>query len=193
MNKPKFFKKILEIDKSYCKNLLEIFDNDYNISDENLYNRDIFFKNVRCNLIIDKFKINDFEKINKFFDISKNLLKKLNDIYGPGRICGFQIASMPGGAIIYPHTDLGLIFAFSHRIHIPLITNQNVIFRLDGRDFYFPSGYAYEINNLVEHSVSNNNCSSFYRKHIIIDYITIEYIHFFDDIVKSNKLNFRYY
>lgn len=191
MNKPDKFKKITQVSDEYCDNLLKIFDKDYNKNHNNLYQRDIIFKKVDCDFTINKFKIENKEKLNKFINISKNLLKELKNLYGHGTFSSIQIAKMSGGGVILPHIDDGLEFVFSHRIHIPLITNKNVIFTIDDEDFYFPPKNVYELNNLKVHSVKNNNPIEYNRIHLILDYISEEYIPFLNPFVKSNKQKFK--
>jgi len=183
MNKPEKYKIIMKIDDSYCENLLNIFDKDYNISHNELYHRPTFFKKVDCDFTINRFKIENKIKYDEFMKISKNLLEELKILYGPGTFWNIQIAKMKGGGVILPHVDSGIEFTLSHRIHIPLVTNQKVIFKIDNEEYYFSKGYIYEINNTKEHSVLNNNTLDYNRIHIICDYIPNEYIQF----IKENK------
>jgi hypothetical protein len=189
MNKPYNIKNILEVDKDYCDKLIQFFDNSYTEIHSNLYNRSNFFKNVDCNFIVNRFKVENKKKLNQFINNSDKLLNKLHDLYGPGEFWNFQVAKMNGGGKILPHVDDGLYFVFSHRIHIPLITNENVIFRIEDKEFYLSVGKIYEINNLKEHSVENNN-SNFYRLHLILDYVSSEYIPFMSP--KQNYNNIKY-
>jgi hypothetical protein len=178
MNKPEKYKNIMKVDDAYCQNLLEIFDKDYNKNHNTLHDRSYFFKKVECDFTVDRFKIKNKIKFKQFINISKNLLEVLDNLYGPGKFWNIQIAKMQGGGVILPHVDNGIEFTISHRIHIPLITNDKVIFILDGEEFYFPKGNVYEINNVKEHSVLNKNDSNYNRIHIIFDYISSEYIPF---------------
>jgi aspartyl/asparaginyl beta-hydroxylase (cupin superfamily) len=178
MNKPEKFKVIMEIDNFYCENLLKIFDKQYNKIHNKLYNRPIFFKEVECDFTVNRFKIENKKKYDEFIEISKNLLDKLKDLYGSGKFWNIQIAKMRGGGVILPHTDSGIGFILSHRIHIPLVTNENVIFKVDNEEFYFAKGNVYEINNIKEHSVLNHNPPDYNRIHLIFDYISSEYIQF---------------
>ena len=90
---------------------------------------------------------------------------------------------MKGTGEIIPHVDLGLGFLFSHRIHIPLVTNQNVIFTVEDERFHLKRGHVYEINNSKLHSVQNKNDPTYNRVHLIFDYMTSEYIPF----IKSER------
>lgn len=190
MNKPDKVKKILEVDDNYCEKLIELFDDEYNGVHNKLYGRLKFFKKVDCNFIVNEFKIENKKKFEDFIHISNFLLKSLKGLYGLGELWNIQVAKMHGGGKILPHVDQDLKFIFSHRIHIPLITNENVIFKVDKTEFYLSRGNVYEINNLKEHSVDNINVPSFYRLHLIIDYIPNEYIPFI--VFKQNKIKINY-
>jgi len=181
----------MNTEESYRKNLLKIFDSDYNSEHNDLYNRSSGFKKVLCNFVINRFKIENKQKYKEFIDISQSLIKKLKELYGPGKFWNIQVAKMQGGGEILPHIDSGLGFVFSHRIHIPLITNENVIFKIDNEKFYFPAGYAYEINNTKTHSVVNNNDLSYNRIHIILDYVSNEYISYIEPKEKNIKLYYQ--
>lgn len=183
MNKPDKCKIIMELDDLYCKNLLKVFNSGYNERHTNLHGRPHHFKKVECNFIINRYVIEDEIKFTFFKKNSKSLLLKLKEMYGPGEIWNMQISKMQGGGSIIPHVDLGIGFVFSHRIHIPLITNKKVIFKIDNENFYFSSGKMYEINNLKVHSVANYNNANYYRIHLIFDYISAEYIPFLKDIL----------
>jgi hypothetical protein len=64
-------------------------------------------------------------------------------------------AKLKAGANISPHIDTLTSFKYGHRIHIPITTNNRVRFMIDGRPYRFEIGHAYEINNLITHSVMN--------------------------------------
>ena len=70
-------------------------------------------------------------------------------------------------SFVLEHKDYGFSLTESHRIHIPIKTNKNVMFYISNVPYNFEEGYAYEINNQKLHSVKNN--SNFDRIHLIID------------------------
>ena len=45
-------------------------------------------------------------------------------------------------------------FRVSHRIHVPITTNPRVRFMIDGRPYQLHVGQAYELNNQLTHSVT---------------------------------------
>lgn len=190
MNKPNKLKILTEVSDDYCDNLLKIFDKTYNKENNKLYDRDKFFSGVDCDFTINRFKVENKKNLKQFVDISKQLLSLLENSYGPGEIWNLQIAKMKGTEEILPHVDFGLGFVFSQRIHIPLVTNENVIFKIEDEEFYLKRNYVYEINNLKLHSVQNKNNSTYNRIHLIFDYMTSEYISFIKS--QREKLNFNY-
>ena len=80
----------------------------------------------------------------------------LDDHYPPGGTIIRAVAAklVPGG-VIKPHRDTHPSFHYGHRIHIPISTNPRVRFIIDGRPYRFETGKVYEINNQLQHSVSN--------------------------------------
>lgn len=176
MNKPIFYKKIKELDELVCKNLLDSLDSGYSMEINNKYNRLLFFHNVECNFIVERFKIKNRIEYSQFTNFSSDILQVLKEMYGPGKLWNVQVAKLKSKGKILPHIDLGIDFAISHRIHIPLVTNKKVIFDVDGKKLHLEVGSVYEINNLKLHSVVND--SEYDRIHIIFDYVGNEYVQF---------------
>ena len=86
-----------------------------------------------------------------------------------GTIVRAVAAKLVAGGVIKPHRDSHPSFHFGHRIHIPLSTNPRVRLFLDGRPYRFSLGSVYEINNQMQHSVSNKGVED--RITFIFDYI----------------------
>ena len=57
----------------------------------------------------------------------------------------------------------------SRRIHIPLVTTDNVDFTVGGEQRAMREGELWEINNAREHSVVNRGVER--RVHLIIDWV----------------------
>lgn len=70
---------------------------------------------------------------------------------------------------IAPHVDNGYSLARSHRIHLPILSNSEVEFSIDGQAKHMKEGELWEINNRKLHGVNNSSCSS--RVHFIFDYV----------------------
>lgn len=90
--------------------------------------------------------------------------------YPPGgTIIRAMAAKLLSGGRINPHFDSHASFRHSHRIHVPITTNNRVRFMIDGRPFRFDVGKAYEINNQKTHSVMNSGSED--RITFIFDYL----------------------
>jgi hypothetical protein len=94
----------------------------------------------------------------------------LTEHYPPGgTIIRAMAAKLKSGGIISPHRDTHESFTHSHRIHVPLTTNNGVRFMINGRPHRFEVGKAYEINNQQNHSVMNSGSED--RTTFIFDYL----------------------
>jgi aspartyl/asparaginyl beta-hydroxylase (cupin superfamily) len=96
--------------------------------------------------------------------------------YTPGgTIIRAMAAKLMSGGRINPHFDSHATFRRSHRIHVPLTTNNRVRLSVDGRPYRFEVGQAYEINNQKVHSVINSGAED--RITFIFDYLPADFIH----------------
>ena len=95
--------------------------------------------------------------------------------YTPGgTIIRAMAANLLAGGRINPHFDSHATFRRSHRIHVPITTNDRVRFMIDGRPYRMEVGQAYEINNQKTHSVMNSGKED--RITFIFDYMPPEYV-----------------
>lgn len=85
-----------------------------------------------------------------------------------GTVIRAVIAKLLAGGVIETHEDSHPTFAVSHRIHVPLVTNDSVDFSVGGELFHLQEGIAYEISNLDAHGVHNRSDQD--RLHFIFDY-----------------------
>lgn len=165
-NKPTICKRIGNID---TKPFIDFLD-DIELSENLNYNRDLFFHGCRSYFVIEHDNISDESILEKFINISGELIESLQLSYGKGSSSNIQFSLLSPGGKIEEHVDEGDIFEESHRIHLPLITNNKVDFYIDGKLNYFKEGEVVEINNQKCHSVINNHKTKS-RLHLIIDYI----------------------
>jgi len=86
-----------------------------------------------------------------------------------GTIIRAMAAKLLSGGRINPHFDSHATFRRSHRIHVPITTNNRVRFMIDGKPFRMEVGKAYEINNQKTHSVMNSGSQD--RISFIFDYL----------------------
>lgn len=101
----------------------------------------------------------------KLWELTKPIIEKIEQLYNRRAEVSLLVKLLPFKSI-RPHTDGGW-FINTHRIHIPIITDPNILFILDGKKFHLEYGYAYEMNNVVEHSVVNP--TNIGRVHLMVD------------------------
>jgi hypothetical protein len=70
---------------------------------------------------------------------------------------------------IAAHRDMNFSLTHSHRLHLPLITNDDVLFTVGNETQHLQEGRIYEINNRRVHSVANNGSED--RVHLILDFV----------------------
>jgi aspartyl/asparaginyl beta-hydroxylase (cupin superfamily) len=97
-----------------------------------------------------------------------NEIKKLELLYNASAKIAV-IDGMPAGSIIARHQDGSGIFQKAHRVHLPLVTHEDVKFIIDDIEYHFPSGKYYEFDNSRFHEVHNN--SDIFRLHLVVDLI----------------------
>lgn len=94
----------------------------------------------------------------------------------PATIAMWEVNMLSAGASIYEHSDVsaqngaqGHLVVKSHKIHIPLITNEHCVFmhRRTKENSHstqkMPAGQAYAYNNYVWHSVHNGGTADRYQ------------------------------
>lgn len=86
-----------------------------------------------------------------------------------GFIVRLLLAKLLAGGKIPHHTDAGFSLLNCHRVHIPIITNDQVAFVVGGEEINMQVGEFWEINNGVDHAVENRSDED--RIHIIIDWM----------------------
>jgi hypothetical protein len=110
-------------------------------------------------------KIDIDQELNLLTDaIVTKLEQKFNGIAG-----NVIYAKLSAGKTITAHIDPGYYLSVVHRLHIPIITNEKVIFKTRGSAVNMIQGFLYEINNCILHSVENNGTED--RVHLIVDII----------------------
>lgn len=98
------------------------------------------------------------------------LLNKAVQPYGyrNGVFPRVMLARMAAGGVIRPHTDNMPSAKWPHKIHIPLTTNERVLFYIDPQTYHFPVGQVVEVNNMCLHAVANEGATD--RIHLIFEY-----------------------
>ena len=76
---------------------------------------------------------------------------------------------LAGNGRIDTHTDGLFSLLKCHRIHIPIITNDEVVFTIGGEEKVLGEGEMWEINNATLHAVDNRIDEN--RTHLIVDWV----------------------
>ncbi len=116
------------------------------------------------NLIYNK------ELLNLFKDEIQTVNNIFNQYYtnhSPKRI---NLSNMRAHSVIPEHVDFRDHYEHTIRIHIPIITNEKVIFQFPtvNTSLHMKAGEVIEFNNNIPHSGVNNSEEN--RIHLIIDY-----------------------
>ena len=175
MNKPEYIKKLGRLNPDVYNNFLR--NNSIAFLRVDRLNRDKLFGEAKTFFLVNEFKSNDPILIKQFGYIAKDLFKILGDWYGPGTIYNIQFALLSPGDEIKRHYDGGLQFSLSQRIHVPLVTCDDVIFNIGNRRFNLDTGLIVEINNNQYHQVKNTS-QNINRLHLIIDYVAQKHVRF---------------
>lgn len=176
MNKPNHVKYLSYIDSSIYIDFIK--DNDILFSKNDNHDREKYFNACKTFFLLEEFNINDPILLEKFFDVSKELTNILNLKYGIGTLFNIQFSLLEPKSEIKKHYDDGLLFTLSNRIHLPLCTNNEVLFYLGDRKFNLKINQLVEINNKKIHSVINNSDQP--RIHLILDYLPLRYTKYLD-------------
>lgn len=92
--------------------------------------------------------------------------------YNRGVYPRVMLARMAAGGVIQPHRDANPAAKWPHKIHVPIVTNDQVTFRVEGARYVMAEGEAVEVNNMGTHSVENLGQTD--RVHLIFEYYDAE-------------------
>ncbi len=95
--------------------------------------------------------------------------KSLVEQYGAGYFVRARLVRVLGGGTFAAAPDRSISETHSHRIHVPLISNDDVRFRVGDRALVIPEGEIYEINNLLPRDIANGGDVA--CVHLILDYV----------------------
>jgi len=88
--------------------------------------------------------------------------------YKNGSIKAVMLAKLLAGYELDRHIDGSHSYYFLHKIHIPIQTHDDVDFYIEPHTYNLKEGIAYEVNNIVSHSVNNRSDKD--RIHLIFEY-----------------------
>jgi hypothetical protein len=109
----------------------------------------------------------------KVLSIADKIMKDLEVVHG-GKVSLAMIVKLLPDSDIIPHADESKYLGIVRRHHIPLKTNKNVLFHVNGESINMEVGECWEINNSRVHHVTNNSQED--RIHLIIDIVPEQYI-----------------
>jgi hypothetical protein len=92
--------------------------------------------------------------------------------YRHGGYPRIMLARMAPGGLIHTHRDENPAAKWPHKIHVPVLTNDEVSFCVDGEAYHFAEGEAVEVNNMGMHSVENRGSTD--RIHLIFEYYDLD-------------------
>ncbi|MBS0654424.1 MAG: aspartyl/asparaginyl beta-hydroxylase domain-containing protein [Verrucomicrobia bacterium] len=98
-----------------------------------------------------------------------SILEEIAALFGT-EIGLVRLSKVPSKKIIPPHSD-GDVFDFCseniYRLHIPIVTGEEVVFEIAGSSYQLEAGSLYFTNVSKEHTVINNGPTD--RIHLIIE------------------------
>jgi quercetin dioxygenase-like cupin family protein len=98
-------------------------------------------------------------------DTGQRLIKE----HGLGYFIRASLVRLRAGCSIAEHQDKNFSLAHSHRVHLPIITNDRVRFTVGKETINMREGQLFEINNRRLHSVHNDGTED--RVHLILDFV----------------------
>ena len=89
--------------------------------------------------------------------------------FGYGYFVRATLVRLRAGCGIGSHTDNNFSLTHSHRVHVPIVSNDRVVFKVGTESWVLLPGEVVEINNRRSHSVSNEGATD--RVHLILDFV----------------------
>lgn len=115
--------------------------------------------------VFNRFYINELLIKDMKLDVIFNQLS----VYTGKRLGRAMFIKLPAKKSIASHIDRGHHLETCDRIHLPIITDNNVDFIINDTVYPMPAGVISRINNNVPHSVVNNSTND--RVHLVMDFV----------------------
>jgi tetratricopeptide (TPR) repeat protein len=120
-------------------------------------------------------------------DVLKPVVDYIANYYqNNGFIVRMILAKLVAGGKIPEHTDAGYSLLNCHRVHLPIITNDDVAFSVGGEKINMRAGELWEINNGTVHAVENRSAED--RVHLIVDWMPNHAGESENDVLTSDEL-----
>ena len=136
-------------------------------------------RHIMFRFITDTDRVFDYSDHPQLWDEWKDVLVPVMEQaaqalgYADCRFPRVMFARVPAGGDISGHYD-GEASHYIHKIHVPLLTNAQVLFRVGRKEKHLPAGEIFEVNNKRVHSVTNGGSTD--RIHLIFEcYNTDDY------------------
>jgi len=191
-------KKICEVPQDLSDNLLKSINDEHwkiDIKRQESYDVHKFTETIRIRHVKDldftNFKFVNYDLFEYYQPYIDEYLTIISNYYEIKDYTALITNLKPGG-IIPLHTDSSCkYFDISHRLHIPIKTNEDVHFTVGDTTLNMKVGEIYEIDNISFHSVENKSTEN--RFHIILDIfdtdITQHYEYFLQDLLDEYHKN----
>ncbi|MFT5501091.1 MAG: quercetin dioxygenase-like cupin family protein [Woeseiaceae bacterium] len=88
---------------------------------------------------------------------------------GRGYFIRVSLVRLKAGGVIKEHQDNNYSLTHSHRVHLPIVTNDKVKFTVGNETINMREGELFEINNRRVHAVHNDGPDD--RVHLILDFV----------------------
>ncbi len=116
----------------------------------------------------DMYKIETKTNDQDLIELSLPIINNLEKIH-KGKVGKAVFIKLPPFKNVDKHKDVGGYLESVRRHHIPIITNENVSFVIDGEKKFMDVGEIWEVNNNKMHQVWNEGDTD--RIHLLIDII----------------------
>ncbi|MCA9792616.1 MAG: aspartyl/asparaginyl beta-hydroxylase domain-containing protein [Candidatus Eremiobacteraeota bacterium] len=119
----------------------------------------------------------DFPFYRKWASMIDPIIEASTTAYGfaHGQVSRIMLAKLLAGGELGVHVDAAPSAEVPHKIHVPLVTESQVVFVAEDQSYHLAAGRAWEVNNRVPHG--GRNPSSIDRIHLIFDYFDADGAH----------------
>lgn len=177
VNKPKTYRDLGKFDVTEVQNtVLRLSDRLWKIENQRKENNFSVFHHTEH--IIFRFPPGNQNPLNYYSNPiwriwEPMLLPLMDEITAPydHKECQYSkvmLARLLAGQHIDRHVDGAGSNLLTHKMHVPIITNPNVLFTVEDDTRHLKFAHAYEVNNIVRHAASNN--SDQHRVHLIFEH-----------------------
>lgn len=148
----------------FVKDYRGALDNMVSVNSLPVYHSEICYKNMSDNSVIRSIK--KMPLYDKYYPLIEPILEQLKQHYEYRQYAAFFARLAPNSSV-GEHADHGNFLSLCHRIHVPIITNDKVFYKIDGQMFSWKRGEVYEFDNMRRHTSINK--SEEYRVHLVIN------------------------